>query len=220
MIFALVDYLQYRWRRGRYSERSLEEKNLRRATEENFADFRDYSLGDMLYVSTADSFKSWIVMYWTNAVISHVATFYGDGILHDCTTGGVIRHSFSDYLDGKSYLGVMRLPAGLDKEKMKAFLDRTVGDGYNWRGVFRLALLISSGAHPSFSWRLYLDIALIIASLIWVFILVPVTLAVVPMIGLIALTVVVFRNRIYSDRWAHHYKPQNAIPTAGDVDKR
>ncbi|RYZ79903.1 MAG: hypothetical protein EOP06_26320 [Proteobacteria bacterium] len=207
MIFAISDYIQYRLRRGRYSKESLEKENFKLATEENFPDFRKYGVGDMLFASTAESFLSWIAMYWANGPISHVANFYENGIVHDCTTDGVLRHSFANYLDGKSYLRVVRLPPTADRAAMREFMDRTLGHGYNWKGVFKLGLLILSGAHPGFSWKLYFDVIAILSLLTYVLILLPITLAAIPISILIVLTFLVIKNRANQARWDNFYDP-------------
>jgi hypothetical protein len=132
-----------------------------RATEKNFQGYRTYPIGTILFTCTFHSNLSWIVMYSTNSTISHVACFYGDGIVNDCTTSGIIRHSFADYLDGESYVGVIiPPPEKINAEKVRAFMDETLGDGYNWAGVVSTFFHILFGAHREAAWRLWADFVL------------------------------------------------------------
>ncbi|MCK7553378.1 hypothetical protein [Marinobacter goseongensis] len=165
MFFALADYWKYRRRVGRYSHTRLMEQGFYLATVENFSNYDLYSLGDILFASPADSALSWAIMYCTDSAVSHTALFYSNGVLHDCTTSGVVRHSFANYLDGKSYLCVKHLPGDLDRKAMCNFMDQTLGDGYNWRGVCVLFFHILIGNHHNFVWRLAADFMLLLAVL-------------------------------------------------------
>jgi len=91
--------------------------------------------------------------------------FYGNGIVHDCTTSGVVRHSFANYLDGQSYLCIKRIPGDFDRQALRSFMDQTLGDGYNWRGVRSLFFHILIGNHQDFAWRLAADFLLLLAML-------------------------------------------------------
>jgi hypothetical protein len=170
------------------------------ATLDNFRSFHLYPTGDTLFVSTSDSFLGWLVMYYTSSVFSHVAIVNGNGIVTDVTTAGIAKHSFADYLDGKSYLMVLGTGdqyEGQDK-KLRKYLDSTLGRPYGWHKIVRMFLQIVFGSHVHFSWKFYFDFLLLMLFLCGtVGLLVPA--AVVPSATAIALyTSVVVANR---HRW-------------------
>src|SRR6266853_580503 len=103
MIFAILDYMDYRCRRGAYSDALLRAEGGRLAAGENFPRPEQFKTGDLVFLHTADSFLSWLVMYYTSSVWSHVASVSENGYIIDAATSGVLEHPFSDYLDGKSY---------------------------------------------------------------------------------------------------------------------
>lgn len=166
MIFAVVDYFQYRYRLGKYSHEAMIKDGWLLAISQNFSNYRSCVVGDIIFASTAESRLSWAVMYFTQSVVSHTAMFYGDGIVHDCTTAGVLRHSFTNYLDGKSYIKIMRVPDIPEdkRHQMKSFMDKTLGNRYAWHKVIWLFLSIIFGAHQHFSWRFYIDIAFVLGA--------------------------------------------------------
>ena len=169
MIFAFIDYWKYRKRKGRYSHQALTNQGLNLATLDNFRNYKSYPLGHILFVSTTDSSLSWAIMYCTNSTLSHTAIFYGNGVLQDCTTSGVVRRSFDRYLDDKSYLKVIPPPGGTNFAHMREIMNQSLGARYNWLGAFRMLLNIIIGNHPGFSWRIYSDLLmmLLIASYIF-----------------------------------------------------
>jgi hypothetical protein len=167
MILALLDYWKYRKRKGRYSHQALTKQGLQLATLSNFQNYKSYPLGHLLFASTTGSTLSWTVMYCTNSTLSHTAMFYGNGILQDCTTSGVIRHSFENYLDGESYLRVIPPPRGTDLAHTLKFMNESLGARYNWPGLFRLFSHILIGNHLDFSWRIYFDVLLTLIITSW-----------------------------------------------------
>lgn len=169
MIFASIDYWKYRKRKGRYSHQALTNQGLSLATLDNFRNYKSYPLGHILFVSTTDSALSWAIMYCTNSTLSHTAIFYGNGVLQDCTTSGVVRRSFDRYLDGKSYLKVTPPPRGTNLAHMREFMNQSLGAHYNWLGIFRTLINIVIGNDPNSSWRIYWDLLmmLLIASCIF-----------------------------------------------------
>lgn len=158
MLFALRDYCEYRRRSGRYSDHALRGVGLRKAVAEEFPGWRQLPLGTLLFAHTAKSFLSWSVMYLTNSVLSHVAMVYGDGVVHDVTTAGVMRHSIANYFDNASYIQFKPCPVGADLQCMRVTLDSNLGHRFNWLGVLKLGAHIVIANHTSFRWRLAGDI--------------------------------------------------------------
>ena len=131
MIFAALDAWHYFRRTGPYSDTALKAKRLLIASAENFPKWKEWPLGHILFVSTAGSVVSWVIMYVSDGPMSHTAMVYGDGILNDVTSVGVHRCLISDYFDGKSYMCVVPPPEGTDLEFARQFMDRTHGARYN-----------------------------------------------------------------------------------------
>jgi hypothetical protein len=98
MIFAVLDYISYRFRRGAYSDERIQAEGGSLATKENYPHPERFRPGDIVFLHTADSFLSWTVMYYTSSVWSHTATVTTDGNIVDATTGGVFEHPLDDYL--------------------------------------------------------------------------------------------------------------------------
>ncbi len=65
MIFAIADYLAYRFGRGRYSSQALENKGYRLATSENFGGSREAPPGLIFVLHGSVSAISWAIMYGT-----------------------------------------------------------------------------------------------------------------------------------------------------------
>ena len=110
---------------------------------------------------TRDSFLSWLVMYYTASVWSHVGVFTEHGYILDATTSGVIEHPFSDYFDGKSYIVVLAIKNGLVTEDQLAksleWGRRQIGVGFGWFGMWCFYWSIVFGAHAHYRFRVSAD---------------------------------------------------------------
>lgn len=165
MIFATIDAWHYFRRTGPYSDAVLRAKGLALATAENFSGWKKWPFGHILFVSTAGSVVSWVIMYVSDGPMSHTAMVYGDGILNDVTSVGVHRRPILEYFDGKSYMCVMPPPEGTDLESAQRFMDRALGARYNYAGVVLLGVHILIGNNPSFSWKAVADILLVFGAI-------------------------------------------------------
>lgn len=169
MLFAVIDYLHYKYRRGRYSDQAIRGTGGRLATASNFPGIADFGPEHLFVCHTVGSFKSWLVMYFTSSIWSHIATFSRQGNVVDATTSGVIEHPFSDYFDGRSYIQILTLKEKLSPDqisKMLAFFRRQIGNKYNWRGGWMLFFSIIFGAHASYRWRFSADILIALLMLL------------------------------------------------------
>jgi hypothetical protein len=144
---------------GRYSPQRLSQRGAVLGTRDNFRDMSKYQPMDLFFLHPRGSFLSWLVMYYTNGIWSHVGSFAENGLVVDATTGGVIKHHFYDYCDGSTYILIIRLPTVTDAQRLKAaqFIQNQVGKGYNWSGVMRLFLYIVSGNKYPYRFRFFLD---------------------------------------------------------------
>lgn len=163
MLYAAIDYWNYRRRQGKYSAQSMKKLGYFLATEKNFKDYQGIPLGHIGFVSRSGSIASWLIMYAGNGVVSHVTMFYGDGVLHDTISTGVQRRDFSEYFDGISYIWVTGPLPGTDLAYAKAFMDSTLGASYNWLGVARLGFFTLFGSRPGAPWHLCFDLSLVSA---------------------------------------------------------
>ena len=200
MIFAICDYYRYARRTGKYSPEKMCDQNLILANADNFPSDIKLSDADLLFVSTSGSLLSWLVMYYTNSVISHVATLTKEGDVYDCTTNGVIKHHLRNYLDNKSYLGIASVKGEFDSSKTIEFLEKQIGKSYAWGKVIRLFFLHIFGLHRNFSWKWVGDFLLMAATILLVSYLVAgVTSKIVLLLTANYLIFVVFA-RIYMRR--------------------
>src|ERR1039458_498005 len=164
MIFAILDYMNYRRRRGTYSDASIRAEGGQLAVPENFPHPEQFKMPTLVALHTADCFLSWLVMYYTSSVWSHVASFSENGYIIDATTDGVIEHPFSDYLDGKSYILIKTFEIKTTDEQQKgvlAWAREQVGCGFNWVGVIRLFLYTIFGFRDKYRVRYSVDFLLL-----------------------------------------------------------
>ncbi len=159
MLFALYDYCKYRLRLGKYSDKFLRDHDFLPADKEYFTDLSQLTAGCVFFYHAKNSFISWLVMYYTNSYVSHCANFVENGFLIDCTLQGVIKHPFTDYLDGRGYICI-KTPRGLTDEAAREISQtahRFVGKPYDWKGALNLGLFYILGRQESFRISCILD---------------------------------------------------------------
>lgn len=166
MIFAALDYLRYRLRKGNYSDRAIRAEGGRLAIAENFPDWNTLESGHIFMYHGAGSVLSWSVMYFTSSIWSHTGMFTEHGRIVDATTGGVVEHPFSDYFDGRSYMGILTFKQPLSAQESSSLvtsLRKAVGCRFSWRGIWRLFFHIILGAHASYRVRFSVDVLIVLA---------------------------------------------------------
>jgi len=164
VIFALVDYLQYRYRKGRYHHDAIISQDWRLASKAEFDSDPTPLVGDVFVVSTMESPISWAVMYYTNSLASHVAAFGQNWDVYDCTIDGVIKTKFYGYLDEKSYLMIKQAPAIVrsQPEEVLNYMKESLGQPYGWGLLFYMFLQIVFCSAPArFRWRVPIDFFLV-----------------------------------------------------------
>lgn len=161
MIFALLDYLNYRKHRGPYSPATIERQGGKFATQSLYSCLEDAQPGDHMLYHGSNSILSWLVMYFTESIWSHIAVFGENGYLYDLTTSGLIKHHFSDYLDGNGYITL-----GRQKQITKEQVQKSIqwveeqlkrGCRFSWWKVFCLGVAILFGGHRHYRFRLTID---------------------------------------------------------------
>jgi hypothetical protein len=167
MLFALVDYLNYRAERGPYSANAIESQGGHLADKHLTYRIEALRPADLFFYHGRGSLLSWAVMYFTHSIWSHVGTCVGDGKIVDATTSGVVEHRLTDYLDGRGYLAFRTVQGISDEQRadVARYARSTVGAGYNWSGVFRLFGAIITGYHAHFRWRFAVDVLIFAAML-------------------------------------------------------
>lgn len=93
MIFAALDYLQYRRRKGRFGENQKSGMGLGflgRFPDEVVAELE---IGDFIVTQRLDSWFSWAMLYFSSSAIDHVALYIGDGRIAHVTLSGYKEHS-------------------------------------------------------------------------------------------------------------------------------
>jgi hypothetical protein len=169
MIFALIDFAQYRLQRGRYSPRRLEEQGAALAVSKNFSAADMLEPGNFFFLHRRVSVSSWIIMYMTSGVWSHQGVIVRDGQVVDATPGGIRKHPFSDYLDGQSYIAVGFTPTTQDLlQDGLDFAEASVGLPYSWGMVFGRALMILAGRNADYRPRISIDLILTVGILTFV----------------------------------------------------
>jgi hypothetical protein len=164
MFIALIDYLAYRRRSGRYSrERSQSAMAFgfdRELPPKAIAALRP---GDAIFLQTFDSWLSWAVMYMTKSEISHAAIYLGNGLIFHATLSGVVQESIESLYGARSRLLPCTIEASDEQRaKLRVYIASQLGRPYGWGIVFAKALRILFGRlWPLFRWTFVLDIAVL-----------------------------------------------------------
>jgi hypothetical protein len=110
MLSAIRDYYHYVYAKGPYAHEVLCEQGLFLATPEIYKNYKNTLPPTIVFVSTLNSFVSWLIMYVTNGRFSHVATLYSKEVIFDCTPKGVHFAPLQTYFVGNHYLYIQHLP--------------------------------------------------------------------------------------------------------------
>jgi hypothetical protein len=156
VLFATLDYVQYRRQRGRCRPAVLARGGWKLAIRENFQGSEAPQPADAFLMHTRVSTLSWLVMYVTNFPGSHAGVFGYDGLVIDATTAGVIQHPFSDYLDGQSYLRVLHASRRATPNQQRdavGFAQSQLGAPYGWAISAKIAARVMFGVRHDPSYR-------------------------------------------------------------------
>jgi hypothetical protein len=164
-VFALLDYLRYRKRSGRFS-RYTTQSYMGAAFEGGLSRRAVEALqpGAMLFVETLSDWRSWLIMYLTNSEVSHVAMYVGDGEILHATTSGSARQPLSALYspDIRILPGVPSFVKGKGSIFAKGDFADLVGLPYPWWIVVRKGVRILTGRDwPYFRWRFWIDLAVL-----------------------------------------------------------
>lgn len=161
MLSAIRDYYHYVYRKGPYAHEVLCEQGIFLATPETYKNYENTPPPTIVFVSTLNSFVSWIIMYVTDGPFSHVAMIYSKEVIFDCTTKGVHLAPLKTYFVGDHYLRIQYLPE-VDLNDFRVRSKSMLGGGYNYFGALNLGLSFITGVNPRTRWRLAIDTAILI----------------------------------------------------------
>ena len=166
MIFALVDYLRYRFQRGQYSPRKLEEDGWFFAEKSSLDMLSAARNGDLLFSQPINSFTSWVVMYFQGGPCSHVGMLTNEGTVIEAITAGHVEHPASAYFDGKHYLaiGKHREWDNETRQQTVSIARSQIGLGYGWGNLVSLGLHILIGDHRDWRPRISFDVLIFLAT--------------------------------------------------------
>jgi hypothetical protein len=170
MFNALMDYARYRMKRGRYASKFIEASGGRLATVENFPPGEFPKPGQFIISHTPDSFMSWLVMYFTDSIWSHIAAAVDHGEIVETTLEGTIVHPFRDILNGSDYL-LVYTPPHLSAEQERALSEAArslVGvTKYGYPAAAIIFLRLSAGRDINYRPRLSADFLTVLLLLCW-----------------------------------------------------
>ena len=154
MLWALVDYVRYRFNLGRYSTDALRDHKARLLDQEWVIEDDAFHRGYLFVMHTKGSFLSWAVMYYTDSIWSHAGWFSEDSMIIDATTSGLIEHPIADYADGTAFMRVfpMRVPPEVSAYMVDKARSR-LGLPYDWPGTIKICLYVLSAKHHA--WKLH-----------------------------------------------------------------
>ena len=160
MIFALTDLVKYRFRLGRYSPEVLAGMGGFLARPEQYASVNpSLKIGDFIFTHPTKSMLAWAIMYVTSGPWSHVGSLTGDGTVWEVATIGVGEYPLRRYFNGQTYISIVRIPLTTAQEtQLREFVEKTIGDAYDYRGLYQLFLSIITNAHPHYRLKFAVDI--------------------------------------------------------------
>jgi hypothetical protein len=157
-------------KRGRYSSRFIEASGGRLATRENFPPEEFPKPGQTIISHTPDSFISWLVMYFTDSVWSHMALGVDHGEIVEATLEGTVAHPFADILNGSDYL-LVYTPPQISAEQERGFVEsaRSLvgGTRYGYLTAAIIGLRLLAGRDINYRLRLSADLMMVLEGLCW-----------------------------------------------------
>ena len=105
MIFALIDWLQYKIKKGRYGD-IQPDGGMSMAYINHVPDeiISQLNIGDFVFTQRLDSVKSWAMMYMTSSPVDHVAVYCGNGRIAHVTFSGQRIHFLNTVAKGSRVL--------------------------------------------------------------------------------------------------------------------
>ncbi len=171
MIVALIDYVQYRLRAGRYGDHQRDGGMGALAFVGSIPEdvVAQLEPGDVVFTQRLDSTLSWATMYFGSSPVDHMAIYVGDGNVIHATLGGVKMHTLKVLAlnarvlivkDPRSVVG-----GGLDEQPTGGVLTPRERWFHSLPPKGQLAMVaieIVLGFYPaSFRWKFFADVVFI-----------------------------------------------------------
>lgn len=165
MLFAVIDYLNYRRQKGRFSFKN-EKDPMTYAFKSNLPESVVNKLkpADVILLGSYDWLVSWAIMYLTSSQISHLALYIGNReILHE-TLSGSVKEPIEAIYGPNTRLIIGQFPQN-DSQKISldGIISKYTGIRYAIEDVVIKGLRIISGRDwPYFRWKFFFDISILI----------------------------------------------------------
>ena len=207
MIFAVTDFIQYLLREGPYSDGTFLLQAAFLATPDMASILDLVRDGDGIFCHPLNVFSSWVIMYVTGGLWSHVGLLTNQGTVLEAIAQGVVERPATCYFDGRHYVLVKRLDATDEQRRQVVSVGRQ-GVGlirYDWLGAFRLGMMHIFGAHHGWQMRCSIDVVLLLSIFCFVARHSPFVLSVLVVLA-VAYIAIVFVNRPLRRRMraSHH----------------
>jgi hypothetical protein len=168
VIFALTDFAQYLLRNGPYSSGPVVAQGAFLATPDKVSQLHGkIHDGDLIACHPLNSFVSWVVMYVTGSLWSHVGILTSECTVLEAITQGSVERPVSCYFDGKHYLLIKPLNSTFTDERRREIVSRgrsRLGIRYGWGQAIRLGLQTICGFHCGWQIRCSIDVVLLLAA--------------------------------------------------------
>lgn len=162
MIFAIYDLILYQFHLRKYSNESLAKEKARVLTEPLIASI---PLGSTIFLHTRKSLLSWIIMYYTDSLWSHVGMKSNNTDIIDATTSGVIEHPLSDYANPDIFFiafTMIDVPEDIMSNTIQRMKETFLGRPYGWFNVVNIFFHVILAKKSSYRLRFTTEIILLL----------------------------------------------------------
>lgn len=137
MLFALKDFIDYLHKRGKYnlSKDPIMKYGFTDSIPKETLEYM--RTGDTIFMYTSDSLVSWAIMYFTNARMSHVVNYIGNGFIMHVTTRGVIKEPIENIF-GKDKAFIILQPKISNNQREELLIDceKLINARFSWNLIF------------------------------------------------------------------------------------
>ena len=171
MIFALIDYIQYRLRVGRYGDHQREAGMGALAFVGGIPEdiVAELEVGDVIFTQRLDSALSWAVMYCGSSPVDHMAIYFGDSRVVHMTLGGLKVQSLQILASNARVLIVKDIASVIGGKSDEGPMGGMYTPRTRWFHDLPPKVQLAMGAveiilgfYPdSFRWRFFADIVII-----------------------------------------------------------
>ena len=198
MVFAIIDYINYKLKRNQYSFAEIKEQGGFELNDKNYDRVFPLRPGIIL-IHHPNSFISWLIMYFDGGVWSHTINPYDEVNVFDVTLGGSIIHSFKDYFNKGIYAMIFCFNIPEDKvdfEIGEKLAKERAGNKYGYYKALRLFFFIVTGRHHSYRIKFTIDILMILILFHTLFILFGMTTQIFYYFALVYIILTIIGNTL------------------------